>query len=478
MSLKKNFIYNAVYQILLIILPFITVPYVSRVLGSDGVGIYSYTYSIVYYFMLISMLGINNYGNRTIAKVKENKLKLSKTFISIYAIQIFMNILMVLLYLLYIKIFDVSYYKIAFIQIIALLSCLFDVNWFFFGLEKFKLTVTRNIVIKILSFGAILLFVKSSDDLWIYTLIMSLSTFISTIILIPFLLKEVTFVKVKFEDIIKNIKPIVILFIPLLAVSLYKIMDKIMLGSMSIINEVGYYEQSEKIINIPMGLITALGTVMLPRISNLVEKGDEIAISNYMDKSINFAMFMASPICFGLMAISNTFIPVFLGDDFYKSSILIYFLAPTILFISFANVIRTQYLIPREKDKIFITSVLGGACINLVLNYILIRKMQSIGACIGTIAAELFVMFYQTYSIRKKIPVKKYLTDSGIYLYKGLIMFLIVFMIGKININIYIKIIMQIFIGAILYAAMNYKYIKSILGGKYGNLKKNQKQVS
>lgn len=462
-QIKKNFMYNVFYQILIIIIPIITVPFISRTLGSEGIGIYSYTYSIVYYFMLIGLLGINNYGNRSIAKTRDDKEKLSKTFISIYSIQLFMNLLMIIVYMLYIVLFDNKYSVVATIQIIYLLSNMFDINWFFFGLEKFKLTVTRSSIIKILSIVFIFTLIRKESDVWLYTLILGGGALISNLLLVPFLLKEIKFVKITFKDIKKHIKPVLILFIPVVAVSLYRVMDKIMLGAMSNINEVGFYEQADKIVTIPLGVITALGTVMLPRVSNLVAKGDNEAILKYIKKSINFMMFLSFPMCFGMIAVSNDFIPLFLGSGFNKTAVLINYISCIVVFASFANVIRTQYLIPKEKDKIFTISVLGGAVINLLLNSILIPRFQSIGACVGTIAAELFVMLYQTISVRKELPIKEYFTDISSYFIKALIMFIVVILIKQLNINVYLKVALQIICGCIIYFVLNINYAMSLL---------------
>ena len=462
-DIKKNFLYNVFYQILILIIPIVTVPYISRVLGVDNIGIYSYTYSIVNYFMLFAMLGIKNYGNRTIAKVRDNKEKLSKEFISIYVIQIVMTLIMILLYLIFILFYVKNYSKYFWLQSINLIAIIFDINWFFFGLEKFKITVTRNTILKILSLILIFTLVKTSNDLWLYILILAGSTLLSLLLLLPFLFKEINIVKIKYKDIKKHIKPIFILFIPVIAISVYQIMDKIMLGSMSEIKEVGYYEQAEKIVSIPLGIITALGTVMMPRISNLVAKGDINKVTKYMDRSIEFMMFLSMPMCFGLISISNNFIPIFLGHDFIKSSILIYYLAVTIPIISFANVIRTQYLIPKEKDSIYLVSVIGGAIINLVLNYILINKYNAIGACIATIFAEFFVMIYQVIKVRKEISINKYIKISLIYFLKALIMFVMVININYLQLNVMIKLIIQITSGIIIYGILNYNYIIKLL---------------
>ncbi len=464
--MKKNLIYNLAYQLLIVILPFITVPYVSRIIGVNGIGINSYTYSVTAYFMLFALLGINNYGNRTIAKVKDNKEKLSKSFINIYSLQIIMSILMITLYVLYIIFFDVKYKTIAYLQIMYLISTALDVNWLFFGLEKFKITVTRNTIIKIVSLIMIFLFIKDSGDLHLYILILDSSQLISNLLLCPFVIKEIKFEKPNLNEIKKHFKPSLVLFVPVIAVSLYKVMDKIMLGALTSVIEVGYYEQAEKIISMPMTFIAAVGTVMMPRMSNLIANGKIEENKKYINKAINLIMFVTIPMVFGLMAVAENFVPLFLGEDFTKSGILVIFLAPTLLFLSWANVIRTQYLIPNEKDKTYIVSVISGAIVNLILNFMLISKYHSIGAVIGTIVAEFTVMIIQTIAVRKELDIIKYLKDIVYYFLTGLVMFIIVCCLSEVTQNQIYNLTIQIVIGGIIYLTLNIKTILNLLQKK------------
>lgn len=463
---KRNFMYNIIYQCMVLIIPLITAPYLARVIGAAGVGTYSYTYSIVYYFMLLTLLGVSNYGNRSIAKVRDDKQKLSKTFWSIYSLQFIMGIIMSISYFAYIFICNNQFKEIALIQGMFVLSAMLDINWMFFGLEEFKKTITRNTFIKVGNVLLIFLFVKTTNDLWKYTLIMAGMTCLSQLILWGFLRKKICFVKVTFKEIKQHIKPNLVLFIPVIAISLYKIMDKIMLGGLTSVTEVGYYENAEKIINIPMTLITALGTVMLPRMSNIVAKGEIEKVNSYISKSIVFVMFMSFAMCFGLIGIGYNFAPLYFGNSFQKTGILIMLLATTIPFLSFANVIRTQYLIPREKDKIYIISVSLGAITNLILNFVLIPKFSSIGACMGTIAAEITVMAYQTFSVRKELTINKYIKSIVPFLLKAIIMFICIYPINYININNFIKLLIQGIIGVIIYGILNFKYIYNVLGIK------------
>ena len=291
-------------------------------------------------------------------------------------------------------------------------------------------------------------------------------TLAGQLILWKFLREKIKFIKVSLNDIIAHIKPNLILFIPVIAISLYKIMDKIMLGSISSVTEVGYYENAEKIIGIPLSLITALGTVMLPRVTNLISRGSIEEVNKYICKSIKFVMFMSFAMCCGLIAVGYNFAPLFFGNEFKKTGILIMLLAVTLLFLSFANVIRTQYLIPKEKDKVYIVSVCLGALINLIMNFIFIPIYGSIGACFGTIAAEFIVMFYQTMSVRKELPIYNYIKNILPFIIKSLVMLAIIYPFNFLEINDILRLSIQVSLGCVIYSLLNIKYIFSIVNVK------------
>lgn len=450
-STKKNFTYNLIYQILIIILPLITAPYISRILGTEGIGIYSYTYSVVYYFMLFAMLGLNNYGNRQIARVRDDYKKLAETFTSIYIMQLLISSIMIIAYIIYLTFFVKNNLNIATIQIIYLISTALDINWLFFGLEKFKLTVTRNTIIKLITVLCFFIFVKERTDLYLYTIIMSGSTFISQLSLWPYIKKYTKFVKVRLTDVVKHLKPCLILFIPVISVSLYKIMDKLMLGNMANMEQVGLYENAEKIVNVIVALITALGTVMLPKISNLIANKKYEEGKQYIKKSIDFTMIFSIPIVFGIMAVATTFAPIFFGDEFKASGEILQYLSVTTIFISIANIIRTQYLIPYGKDKSYIISVVIGAIVNIIINILLIPKYNAIGAAIGTVFAEFSVMLYQILAVKNEIDIYNYLKENFKYIILGAIMFGIVILVKDFFSNNLISLFMQVIVGIITY---------------------------
>lgn len=457
-SIKKNLMYQMIYELLVLILPFVTSPYIARVVGAEGLGIYSYSYTIANYFVIFSMLGLKNYGNRIIAQTRDDSQKLNTVFSEVLSLHIFVSVFCCIMYAVYI-LFIAADKQYAAIQSLFVLSGLFDISWFYFGIEKFKLTVTRNTIIKIINVICIFVFVKDSDDLWKYCIIMALGMLISQLTLWIPLKKYVRIVKPNFKQTFVHLKPMLILFIPVLAISLYKYMDKIMIGVISSKTQLGLYENAEKVTTIPLTIIGSFGTVMLPKMSNLAAKSDIDSSLRYMKISMKYVMCLAFALAFGLAAVGQVFAPLFWGKEFEASGILIMGLSITIPFVSFANVIRTQYLIPQSKDKDYLVSVIAGAVVNLIINYLFIPDFGAIGATIGTIAAEALVCIIQSYSVRKVIPLFDYFISFYAFIIFGLIMFGSVFYIGKISNGSIVTLIIQVMVGVILYGILSLVYL-------------------
>lgn len=464
-SLKKNFLYSSAYQILLVILPLITSPYVSRVLGPDGLGSFSYTQSIAKYFVLVAMLGVANYGNRSCAFVRNNIETLSRTFWEIYVMQLMVSVLCVIAYIALSLCFEGENRVLLFLNGLYVLSAVLDISWLFFSLEQFKLTVTRNIVVKIASVICIFLFVKTRDDCWKYTLIIAGSFLANQIVLWPFVRRYVNVVKPSAKAVMKHLKPNIILFLPVLAMSVYRVMDKVMLGAFSTMTQTGYYENADKIVNLPAGIITAFGSVMLPRMSHLASKKEEAMIQDMIYKSILFVVFMASALCFGISGIAETFTPWFFGKEYAPCAQLISYLSISLLFTSWGNVVRTQYIIPHKYDNEYTVSIVLGAVVNLLLNGALIPVLGAWGAVIGTLGAEATACIGQTFVVRTELPVGKYVAHSAPFIIFGVVMKLVVQRIGEgINGPDILVISLQIAIGACVYLLLSFFYVNRRFG--------------
>ena len=462
----KNFLLNVVYQVLTFIFPLFTIPYISRILGVDNVGIYSYTYSIVNMFILLGMLGLNNYGNREIAKVRDNKLELSKCFCSIYGLQLGVNISAIICYIVYLSLFCTEYKAIAILQMIYLISILFDVNWFYFGMEKFKMTITRNLIIKVLSIIFIFTLIKGKNDLWIYTIIIALSTLLSQLYLFINLPKFVNIKISYFKGISKHLRSVVLLFIPVLAYSIYRVMDKIMIGSLSSMFELGNYENAEKLINIPIAIITALGTVMLPRMAYLFAN-QQANVKQVIFNSMNLILLLSTIMSFGLFLISDEISLLMFGEEFTKCSSVIKGIAVTIVISAWSNVIRTQLIIPKGYDVVYVKSTIGGALVNVLFNIILIPRFGAIGACVGTVLAEFYVMLYQSIICRTELELKKYMVLLLKYSLHSVFIILVAYLAAYKFDNHLISLFVKFTVSILLFVIIERKFLwYSFLGRK------------
>lgn len=394
------------------------------------------------------------------SKNRDDKEKLNYTFSSIYYLQLIITLLVTGIYIIYAFFIESSYFQIEMIQLLYMISVAFDINWLFCGLQKFKFTVTRSGIIKILSLILIFLFVKDESDLNKYIFILAGTTLLNQMILWPFLKKEVKFVKVSKKDILKHLKPTLILFIPVLATSIYKTMDKIMIGNMSNMSEVGYYENAEKMLNIIMSVIGALGTVTLPQMTYLYSKNNKDEFKKIFEKSIMFIFFIVFPVMFGFWATADDLVNIYLGNGFSESAILLKLLSISLIFSTVAAIVRMQLLIPRSKDKEYIVSVILGAIINFFFNMMLIGKYKAIGATIGTILAEAIVCIVQCYYIRKEINIKKLISKTIPFIVKSLVMFIVVVTVGNFIEDPIYSLIIQILIGVLLYGILNFSFIK------------------
>lgn len=461
-SIKKNLAYQTAYQILIVIMPFITSPYLSRILGAKGLGEYSYAYTIAYYFSLFILLGINNHGTREIAKVKDDIDKRSEVFASLYAIQVLMGILVISAYSIT-QIIIPKDNHLAKIQLLYVASAFLDINWFFFGLEKFKVTVTRNFIIKFLTVASIFLFVKTSDDVALYSIIMASGFLISQIALWPFAIKELKRIHVNWHMVKMNIKPMLVLFIPVVAASVFMYMDKIMLGVMCDKTELGYYDNAEKIMAIPTALITSVGTVMLPRVTNMMkDRNNDQAINKLFSISLIGSMVAASALSFGLAAVGPTFAPWFWGDEFVRSGKLIRVISMSTLFLSWASVIRTQFLIPKGMDTVFVRATVYGAILNFIINYTLIRPLGAMGTVIGTVVAQFILAFYQTIKCKGLIPIRKYIIECVPFIIIGAIMYMCVYYISKLPIKGLIQVVIEILFGGVVFVTLTVIYFRWI----------------
>lgn len=420
-SLKKNVVYNFAYQLLILVLPLATAPYLARVIGAEGVGVYSYSNSVATYFVYLIKLGLDNYGNRSIAAVQDSREARSRRFWEIYAMQAACFVVAGSCYIVYALALSGDPI-IALLQGLYVLSALFDVNWFFFGMELFRLTVIRNTIVKTLTAAAVFVFVRDSSDIEEYVAVMCTGFLVSQLVLWPFLGRFVDPVRPTMEGVLNHFKPNLVLFVPVIAISVYNILSRIVLGAMAGNDAVGYFDNAAKIVQVPIALVTAVGTVMLPRTSALVAKGEFDAAERHTDRTLVYVMAFTSVAAFGIPVVARPFTELFYGPGFEQTAECMVVLCATVPLLGFGNVVRTQYLIPMARDKVFLWSAVCGAVSNVAMNLLLIPRFGCLGAAFGSVAAEAAVLLYQLVLVRKEIPLRRYLKIACSFLAAGAVM--------------------------------------------------------
>jgi O-antigen/teichoic acid export membrane protein len=461
-SVKKNITYQIIYRILTIITPLITSPYLARILGAEALGRYSASYAYVNYFMLFAMLGIEKYGSRSIAKIQGNRKQIENAFWNIYLVQLSSSFISIIGYIIFVEIFVPHEIRILYyLQGLWLISSLLDINWLYFGLEQFKLTVIRNSIIKVLTVVAILLVVKMREDLWKYVVIMSGSMILSQIVLWASIHKFVGFKRPVLSDCKEHLKPIFKMFIPILAISVFHIMDKTMLNLLSNDVNSGYYYNADKLVNIPLGVITAMSTVLLPKMANTFHTKGEQAAQSLLKKSSELSMFLICSISFGIGAVAKTFVPFFFGPGYEECIILLRWFVPVLVIKAFSDFSREQYLIPKSKDNVYIIAVVVGAIFNLISNYFLIRKYAAKGAVIGTLIAEIAVLIVQLIGVSREMNFIKLFAFHSIYILFAIAMYASVqFVDYYASLNGLALLVVEIIVGGMCYLMLSAIYWK------------------
>ena len=426
-SVKINYFYNLIYNLLTLLLPLLTTPYLSRVLRVENIGIYGFTNSIVTYFVLFGCLGTTLYGQREIAYVQDDKEKQSKVFYEIFFVKLISMFISILLYgFSFCLDGKLSlYYQILLIYLVA---NVFDISWYLQGIEEFDKTVIRNLIVKVLSIILIFVLVKKPDDLWIYFTIFAGSELLGNItmwIYVPKYLNKPNFKKLNLK---KHLKPILMLFIPQIAIKVYTVLDKTMIGVISgNMNDVGFYEQGQNIVRALIVIITAYGTVMASRIAYTYKNSDKKETIKYLKSSFRFSWLLGIPLMLGTIAVADKLVPWFFGDGYAPVSNIIKFTSPLIIAIGLNNVLGMQYLVPIGRQKDFTTAVVIGALSNFVLNNILIRLFGTIGAVIASVLAETIILIYELYVTRKEFNWLMIFNGIFKYLIAGIIMFIVIY---------------------------------------------------
>ena len=451
----KNYLYNLMYQVVGILLPIVTIPYISRILGPDGLGKYSLTNTYAQYFVLFGMIGLSMYCSREVAYVRDNESKLSKIFWELNFLRfITMGTSFIIYNLFCLYVIKPQYKIISSVQGLILLSSLFDISWLFTGLENFKKVSIRNTLVKVIGVCLVFIFVKKESQVWRYALILGGTQFIGQIIMWFDIPKYIKFVKPNKDALIRHLSFSLKLFIPQIAINVYTMLDKVMLGNLANEAEVGMYDNSQKIIKIAITIVTTLASVTIPKMANLYKNGQLEGFSKNVYKSFSFVSFLAFPMAFGLIGICRNFIPWFYGPGFERIEPMFYFGSWLMITLAWSSIVGTQVLISMKRDKQFTIAVTTGAVMNVIFNFMLIRRFGGVGTTISSVIAEFIGMFIMVYFVRDIVKTKQLFKPIPKYFISAFIMFLVVFNVGNLVNQTIIGTVIQVISGIISYMSI------------------------
>lgn len=433
-SARTNYIFNVLYQIFTVIVPLITTPYISRVLGAEGIGTYSYTYSIVRYFLIFAALGTVSFGAKQISIFQDNRKKTSIAFWEVFTLKAILTITMIIMY--YIYVFTFSNNKvISAIQGIYLIGTLLDISWLFQGMEDFKKISIRNFIIKVINVIYIFVVVKTQEDLWKYIFGLAIFNVFGSLAMWWKLNKYIERVNLKLLHPLKHFKPVVELFIPTIATQVYAILDKTMIGIYATNDlENGYYEQAFKVVDMSLMMITTLGTVLMPRVSKEFANNNIEAVKLYLKKSYKFVWLLGVPLMLGVIGVIRTFVPVFFGAGFEKVTVLLPILSLIYIPMGMNYMTGRQYLVSINKQNEYTKLLLIGGMVNIMINFILIPKLLSIGAAIGSVLGEICILIISIIYLQKtkQFNFKEFYKEIYKYVIAGIVMCLLVLLLQNI----------------------------------------------
>lgn len=456
LSIKLNYVLNLTRLMLNIIVVAITMPYISRILGSESIGKVEYAFAIIEYFILFSALGIPIYGIRQIAQKRDSLIERSKVVIEL---AIILSVTTTIAYILLFLFLNLPFNSPDIPRLILYLSIgIFLSNmgfeWFYQGIENQLFITVRHIFVKIVSVVVLYCFVKSTTDIFYYALFLIISNYGVTLFNILYLKKYIVLGKDIFLNLNlkRHLKPAITIFIASASVSIYMQLDKIMLGAMVSEEAVGFYSQAMKLPRMMILLVTSIGAVMLPRLSHLLEKGNNTDYKYYMNKSFKYILFLAIPATLVFVLLSKEIILIMAGDKFIPSITTMIIISPIIFIVSVAYYIGFLVLYPRGKEYGYTVAVSIAAVVNFIFNYCTLSFLKQDGAALGTLIAEFAGVLIMIYFARKELkPIGFFDRDNSKYFISGGIMAMVIYMISFLNLSVWMHLSVALISGFCIY---------------------------
>lgn len=451
-TIKKNYAYNLAYQILAIIVPIVTTPYVSRALGASGIGEFSYTNSIVLYFSIFALTGTATFGQKAIAKSQKDVHARSILFWEVFLFRLICTVAVCIIYIVFF-IFLMPQYRLLYeINLLMVLSWIVDISWFFQGTEDFKTIVIRNCIVKIAGTILVFTFIQCPSDVWKYTLIYVATNLLGNLSMWVHIKKTVMHVPFDEIKIFSQFRPIMELFLPVIAVQVYALLNKTMLGVLFDTSEVGYYTQSERVIQLLQTIVASITTVLLPRFTSLYQESNWEKIDDYSKKTIDYIFCLSLPMISGCICIADLFVPFFFGPGYQPVALIMCVQSMLLAIVSLGQFLGT-YLIAVDRQRQYTFAVIATMVCNIVLNFVLIKPFGALGASIATVCSELVATILQFYFLRQDLSLRYVLKSFIHYLIPSAIMFITICLLRILNFGIFPMLILCLLLGLFTYVS-------------------------
>lgn len=473
-SLKLNAFFNVVRNVLRLIFPLITFPYVSRVLMPEGIGKVNFANSIVMYFYTIASLGIGSYGIREAAKIRNDRLalaKFTKEMLSINIVSTLVSYILLAASLVFVKKFE-SYRILIIVNSSSIILNTIGFEWLYSALEEYGYITLRSIIFQIVSLALTFILVRNSDDVVNYALVSVISNVGSNVCNLIHARRYLDLkTKVKLE-IKKHLKPIFLLFFSSIAITVFSILDTSMVGFIKDDVEVGYYTSASKIIRMIRDLFPAISTVMFARVSYYVGTKETQKIKEVTGQIFNLFYALSIPICMGFILLMKPILLLMCGSEFLPAVAVGQVLAPLVILSSISGYLSGAILISFGREKIYMYVEVGAALLDIVLNFAFIPKYGALGAGIATLITELVMFIIFHISVKNEISgvkIKKALVQ---YIISSVIMALVVYMeIKYLPLSPILQILLGAVSGALIYFVILVIMKNEFLQSSINNLK-------
>lgn len=425
-QIRKNVIYNVLLNVSRVVFPFVTAPYISRVLEPDGVGLFDFSNYYASFFAMFALLGIPTQGVREIAKCRDNLQDLQRTVSELFSISVLTTLVTTVIYVVSLIAVDKLNENLLIFLLagVTLYFAPLRTEWYYQGMEQFAYITFRSLLIKIISVICLFLFVRTKSDLIIYVLLNALSTISTDLWNYIKMVRSGIHPRFTTNGLMRHMRPVLVLFASSLAVSIYTILDTEMLGFMRDYEQVGFYGRATNIARMLVTAVASISVVVIPRVAQSAEAKNYDKIQDIINKSFAVVSFLAVPMSVGLCCIAPVFTPLFYGELFVGASVPLMVMSFDILLIGLNNLVAVQGLIGMGYDNLFMKTVFMGAISNLLINLLLIPKFGAVGASIASVVAEFFVLLVAIWFLYNKTPIRLHQMGEIVKGFAGALLFI------------------------------------------------------